>query len=85
MEGSMSELPATPPPAELHEVKVRVTDQTLLGFFAHREALGFHSENAAMALGLAALAGVPAAKFFEVLAKIRAYHPAPKGKGAGKK
>lgn len=76
----MSDAPATPPPAELREVKVRVTDQTLLGFFEHREALGFHSENAAMALGLAALAQVPPAKFFEVLAKIRAYHPAPKAR-----
>lgn len=74
----MSELPATPAAAVLHEVKVRVTDATLLGFFEHREALGFHSENAAMALGLAALGGVPPSKYFEVLAKIRAYHPAPK-------
>lgn len=77
----MSGISNNPQAAELREVKVRVTDQTLLGFFEHREALGFHSENAAMALGLAALSGVPPAKFFEVLAKVRAYHPAPKKKG----
>lgn len=81
----MSGLPAIPAAAPTHEVKVRVTDATLLGFHEHREALGFHSENAAMALGLAALAGVPPAKFFEVLAKVRAYHPAPKRKGVAKK
>lgn len=82
----MSDAQETPKPAELREVKVRVTDQTLLGFFEHREALGFHSENAAMALGLANLAGVPPAKYFEVMAMIRRYHPAPKrGKGVAKK
>lgn len=80
----MSEpLPEMPPSAPLREIKVRVTDETLLGLFDQREALGFHSENAICALALAAIAGVPPDKVFEVLAKIRAYHrpkrPAKKG------
>ena len=80
----MSGLP-NPTPAPTHEVKVRVNDATLLGFFEHREALGFHSENAVMALCLTALGPVPPDKLFEVLAKVRGYHRSTKAKGVTNK
>lgn len=70
----------TPAPAPTREHTTRVTDATLLGLFAQKEALGFHTENSVSALILASVAVVPPEKLFEVLAKVRSYHrPARKG------
>lgn len=75
----MSEETPTTPPAVEHQFKVKLADPVLLNLFAQKEALGFHSENALASVYLTALAGVPSAKVWEALAKVRAYHPA-KGK-----
>ena len=78
---SEAALPQMPEGAPLREMKVRVTDETLLAFFEQREALGFHSENSIASLALAAFAAVPPEKLFEALSKVRAYHRKPlKGK-----
>lgn len=60
-------------PAE-RQFKVMVSAETEQALDAQALALGFHNSNATAAVFVHALARVPAAKVFEALAKVRAYH-----------
>jgi|GEM_PF-4224399 hypothetical protein len=80
-----AQIPGLPEGAPLREMKIRITDDTLVALFEQREALGFFSENSIASLVVTAFAHVPPAKVFEALAKVRAYHPATRSKKGGSK
>jgi UDP-N-acetylmuramyl pentapeptide synthase len=69
------------PPVE-HQFKVKITPDVELALYDQKEALGFHSENALAAVYLKVFAGVPPAKVWEAMAKVRTYHRLAPKKGA---